>query len=171
MNKTRLEAFSDGVLAIIITIMVLEIKVPHEATMEALLHLLPVFVSYVLSFLFVAIYWVNHHHMLHTVRNVNTKILWANMGMLFSLSLIPFTTGWMGENFGTQLPIILYCINLMVCGVAAYILQIAITSGLPKEDKVFEIIRRNMKKTVISVFFYTAAIICAFFYPMVSLVL
>src|SRR5688572_1079277 len=98
MNKGRIEAFSDGVLAIIITIMVLELKVPHEASLHALAELLPVFTSYLLSFIFIGIYWGNHHHLFHTVHHVNSKIIWSNMGLLFCLSLIPFTTAWMGEN-------------------------------------------------------------------------
>src|SRR5205809_7340459 len=110
MNKTRLETFSDGVLAIIVTIMVLEIKVPHETTMAALLSLWPVFLSYLLSFTGICIYWGNHHHLLHTVHHVNSKIIWSNMHLLFWLSLIPFTTGWMGENHFEQLPVALYAI-------------------------------------------------------------
>src|SRR5690348_2803751 len=98
MNKTRLEAFSDGVLAIIITIMVLELKTPHEPTVHALLSLWNIFLSYLMSFIFIAIYWGNHHHLLHTVHHVNTKIIWANMGLLFTLSLVPFTTAFLGEN-------------------------------------------------------------------------
>ncbi|MES2558208.1 MAG: TMEM175 family protein [Bacteroidota bacterium] len=171
MNKTRIEAFSDGVLAIIITIMVLEIKIPHEVSLEALTKLLPVFSSYFLSFLFIGLYWANHHHVFHTVKKVNSKIIWANMGLLFSLSLIPFTTGWMGENHYAELPVALYCINLFVCGVAAYILQLAITHGLPEEDSVFVVIKSNMRKTVISVMMNIISIPCAFFYPMVSLFL
>ena len=98
MTKSRLEAFSDGVIAIIITIMVLELKVPEDTTLAALVGLAPVFISYVLSFVFVGIYWVNHHHTMHTVHHVTGAIMWSNMGLLFALSLIPFTTGWMGEH-------------------------------------------------------------------------
>src|ERR1700754_2437446 len=108
MNKTRLEAFSDGVLAIIITIMVLEIKVPHSPELKALLPLVPVFYSYVLSFLFVGIYWGNHHHLLHTVKHVSWKIIWSNLHLLFWLSLIPFATGWMGENHFAQNTVVVY---------------------------------------------------------------
>ena len=98
MGKGRLEAFSDGVIAIIITIMVLEMKVPHGANLDALAKVLPVFLSYVLSFVYIGIYWNNHHHMLHTVKHVSALVLWANLHMLFWLSLVPFATGWMGEN-------------------------------------------------------------------------
>ena len=171
MNKTRLEAFSDGVLAIIITIMVLEIKVPHEATMHALIELLPVFISYTLSFIFIAIYWANHHHLLHTVKRVNSSIIWSNMGLLFSLSLVPFSTGWMGENYSVALPVAVYCANLLMCGFAAYFLQIAITAQLPPDDKIFVIIKRNMKKTVFSVLLYIISIVSAFYYPLISLLL
>ena len=123
MHKTRLEAFSDGVLAIIITIMVLEIKVPHGAAFQDLLPLLPVFLSYVLSFIYIGIYWNNHHHMMHTVSKVNGGILWANLHLLFWLSLVPFVTGWMGENhFGPE-PLALYGFILLMAGVAYVMLQ------------------------------------------------
>jgi len=112
MGKTRLEAFSDGVIAIIITIMVLELKVPHGSDFESLLPLLPVFLSYVLSFVYLGIYWNNHHHMLHTVQHVSGGILWANLHLLFWLSLIPFVTGWMGENHFAALPTALYGVVL-----------------------------------------------------------
>ncbi len=171
MNKTRLEAFSDGVLAIIITIMVLEIKIPHEVNLEALIELFPIFTSYLMSFVFIGIYWVNHHHLFHVVKHVNGKILWANMALLFSLSLIPFSTGWMGENHYAELPVALYSLNLFVCGLAAYILQSTITAGLPEDDKIFAIIKSNMKKTVVSVLMNITAIFCAFFYPIISLLL
>src|SRR4051812_14077686 len=123
MTKSRLEAFSDGVIAIIITIMVLELKIPHGSTLNDLYALAPVFISYCLSFLFVGIYWGNHHHLLHTVHAVNSKIIWANMHLLFWLSLIPFATGWMGENHFAQLPVAIYGILLLLCGCAFYMLQ------------------------------------------------
>ena len=124
MNKSRLEAFSDGVLAIIITIMVLELKVPHEVSWAALQPLLPVFISYLLSFIYIGIYWGNHHHLLHTVHHVNSKIIWSNLGLLFFLSLIPFSTGWMGENHFDKLPVALYAVNLLLSGISYYVLQI-----------------------------------------------
>jgi uncharacterized membrane protein len=123
MNKTRLEAFSDGVIAIIITIMVLEIKVPHGEHLSDLLPLWPVFLSYVLSFANVGTYWVNHHHMLHATKHVNGPILWTNMNLLFWLSLMPFTTGWMGENHFAATPMALYALDLCLCGLSYLLLQ------------------------------------------------
>ncbi len=129
MGKTRLEAFSDGVLAIIITIMVLELKVPHEPSAAALLALLPVFLSYVLSFLYVGIYWNNHHHMLHTCKRVTGAILWANLNLLFWLSLLPFATGWMGENHFAAMPSALYGLVLLATAFAYWLLQQAIIAS------------------------------------------
>ena len=123
MNKTRLEAFSDGVLAIIITIMVLELRVPHETSLAALQPLWGVFLSYVLSFLYVGIYWNNHHHMLHTVHSVTGGILWANLHLLFWLSLVPFVTGWMGENHFASVPTAAYGVVLLMAGIAYWNLQ------------------------------------------------
>jgi uncharacterized membrane protein len=123
MGKTRLEAFSDGVLAIIITIMVLELKVPHDASLEALSQIVPVFLSYVLSFIYIGIYWNNHHHMLHAVRKVTGVILWANLHLLFWLSLVPFATGWMDENHHAAVPTALYGVILLMAAIAYYILQ------------------------------------------------
>ena len=123
MNKARLEAFSDGVIAIIITIMVLELKAPHGTDFSALLPLLPAFISYVVSFIYVGIYWNNHHHMLSTVKQVNGRILWANLHLLFWLSLIPFTTAWMGENQFTTLPLVRYGFVLLMAAIASFLLQ------------------------------------------------
>lgn len=123
MGKNRLEAFSDGVLAILITIMVLELKVPHEPTFAGLVPLMPVFLSYVLSFFYLGIYWNNHHHMLHTLKRVTGPILWANSHLLFWLSLIPFTTAWMGENHFASAPAVLYGAVLFMSAVAYYLLQ------------------------------------------------
>ena len=123
MGKTRLEAFSDGVIAIIITIMVLELKVPHGDGWADVAKLGPVFLSYVLSFVNVGIYWNNHHHMLHAVKRVSAGVLWANMHLLFWLSLMPFTTGWMGENHFTPLPVALYAFDLLMCALAYVALQ------------------------------------------------
>ena len=126
MEPSRLEAFSDGVIAIIITIMVLELKVPHNAELLALVPVLPVFLSYVLSFVYVGIYWNNHHHMFQLTESVNGSVLWANLHFLFWLSLLPFTTGWMGENHFERWPTILYGVNLLCCAVAYYLLQTSI---------------------------------------------
>jgi uncharacterized membrane protein len=123
MTKGRLEAFSDGVIAIIITIMVLEIKVPHGESLEALSPVLPVFLSYVLSFTYVGIYWNNHHHMLHTCTTVTGAMLWANLHLLFWLSLFPFATGWMGENHFAAVPTGLYGVVLLMAAIAYYVLQ------------------------------------------------
>jgi uncharacterized membrane protein len=123
MGKNRLEAFSDGVIAIIITIMVLELKVPHGTDLEALRPLIPVFFSYVLSFVYLGIYWNNHHHMLHTMQRVTGPILWANLNLLFWLSLVPFTTGWLGENHFANLPTALYGVVLLAAAISYFILQ------------------------------------------------
>jgi uncharacterized membrane protein len=129
LGKTRLEAFSDGVLAIIITIMVLEMKVPHDPSPAALVKLLPVFLSYVLSFVYVGIYWNNHHHLLHTCTRVTGSILWANLHLLFWLSLFPFATGWMGENHFAPLPTAIYGVVLLAAAMAYYVLQQAIIAA------------------------------------------
>ncbi len=129
MGKTRLEAFSDGVLAIIITIMVLELKVPHDPSVAALFGLLPVFLSYVLSFIYVGIYWNNHHHMLHLCSQVTGPILWANLHLLFWLSLLPFATGWMGENHFAALPSAFYGVVLLASAIAYYVLQQTIVAS------------------------------------------
>ncbi|MFY9607707.1 MAG: TMEM175 family protein [Blastocatellia bacterium] len=126
MHKGRLEAFSDGVIAILITIMVLELKVPHGTDLESLRPLLPVFLTYVLSFIFLGIYWNNHHHMLHAAERINGKTLWANLHLLFWLSLIPFVTGWMGENHFAPLPTAFYGVVLLLAAVAYEILQTTI---------------------------------------------
>jgi uncharacterized membrane protein len=126
MSKGRLEAFSDGVIAIIITIMVLELKVPHGTSLSALQPLLPVFLSYVLSFVYLGIYWNNHHHLLHAAQRVNGAILWTNLHLLFWLSLIPFATGWMGENHFAEAPTALYGFVLLMAAIAYWLLERAI---------------------------------------------
>ena len=126
MHKNRLEAFSDGVLAIIITIMVLEIKVPHGTSLDTLGPLLPVFLSYVLSFIYVGIYWNNHHHLLHAAKRVSGSVLWANLHLLFWLSLLPFASGWMGENHFAPIPSALYGVVLLMAGIAYWLLSQAI---------------------------------------------
>ena len=123
MGKGRLEAFSDGVIAVILTIMVLELKVPHGAELSALGPLVPVFLSYLLSFIYVGIYWNNHHHMLHAVQRVNGRVLWANLHLLFWLSLVPFVTGWANENHYAPVPVALYGFILLMAGVSYYILE------------------------------------------------
>ena len=145
MGKNRLEAFSDGVLAIIITIMVLEMKVPHDPTPAALVSLLPVFLSYVLSFVYVGIYWNNHHHMLHACTRVTGPILWANLHLLFWLSLFPFATGWMGENHFASLPSALYGVVLLAAAIAYYVLQQTIIAAQGPHSALRQAVGRDWK--------------------------
>ena len=167
MGKGRLEAFSDGVIAIIITIMVLELKVPHGAELSDLWTLGPVFVSYVLSFANVGIYWNNHHHLLHAVKHVSGGILWTNLHLLFWLSLFPFTTGWMGENHFATWPVIIYGINLMLAGVAYTVLVRTIIAAHGKESDIAKAIGSDFKGLV-SIAAYVTAIIVAFINPWIS---
>jgi uncharacterized membrane protein len=171
MTKTRLEAFSDGVLAIIITIMVLELKIPHGDALSDLQPLVNVFISYAMSFVFIGIYWGNHHHLLHTVHNVNSKIIWANTHLLFWLSIIPFTTGWMGENHFGKMPVAVYGVNLLLCGIAFFILQKVIMSHYTHNTKLIEALKKQEKKGILSTWMYLFSIVCAFFYPFISAVL
>jgi uncharacterized membrane protein len=145
MNKTRLEAFSDGVIAIIITIMVLELKVPHGVEWADLAHLAPVFLSYVLSFVYVGIYWNNHHHMLHAVKRVNGGLLWANLHLLFWLSLIPFATAWMGENHFAALPVAVYSFDLLMCAAAYTLLQLRIIRSHSDDALLARAVGRDVK--------------------------
>ena len=161
MNKTRLEAFSDGVIAILITIMVLELKIPHGADLEALRPLVPTFLSYVLSFVYLGIYWNNHHHMFQAVRKINGKILWANLHLLFWLSLVPFSTGWMGENHFEPLPTAIYGINLLASAIAFTILQKKLIAEHEANHKL-EVAVGNDFKGKISLACYVAAIGLAF---------
>jgi len=167
MGKGRIEAFSDGVIAIIITIMVLEMKVPHGADFNALKPLLPVFLSYVLSFVNVAIYWNNHHHLMHMVQHVNGKMMWANINLLFWLSLMPFATGWMGGNDFASIPVALFGFVLMMSGVAYYILAHSIIHLHGKQSKIAEAIGGD-SKGIISVAAYFIAIPLAFISPWIS---
>jgi len=161
MGKGRLEAFSDGVIAIIITIMVLEMKVPHGASFADLRPLLPVFLSYVLSFTFIGIYWNNHHHLLHTANRVSGPILWANLLLLFWLSLIPFTTAWMGENHFGAAPMALYGVVLLLAGAAFYLLQRAIIGAHGRDSRLARAIGRDYKGKI-SLVAYLVAIPLAF---------
>jgi uncharacterized membrane protein len=145
MNKERLTAFSDGVIAIIITIMVLELKVPQGPTWQALAGLLPIFLSYVLSFVFVAIYWNNHHHLLHACRRVTGGILWANTHLLFWLSLIPFTTGWMGQNQFAELPVALYGVSMLMPALAYFVLQGRIVRANGPDHRLADALGRDIK--------------------------
>jgi uncharacterized membrane protein len=161
MNSGRLEAFSDGVIAIIITIMVLELKVPHGATADALLPLIPAFLSYVLSFIYVGIYWNNHHHLLHTCERVNGAILWANLHLLFWLSLFPITTAWIGENHLAAQPSALYGVVLLMAAVAYWLLQTAII-GSQGPDSVLKKAVRGDWKGKVSPVLYLLGIVAAF---------
>lgn len=167
MGRNRLEAFSDGVLAIIITIMVLELKVPHGSDLEALYPLLPIFLTYVLSFVYLAIYWNNHHHMLHTTQQVTGSILWANMHLLFWLSLFPFVTGWMGENHFTSAPMALYGLVLLMAAIAYFILQHTIMASQGKNSILAKAVARDLKGKI-SPILYAIAIPAAFYKPWLS---
>jgi uncharacterized membrane protein len=161
MGKNRLEAFSDGVLAIVLTIMVLELKVPHGDAWDSLEKLLPTFCSYVLSFVYVAIYWNNHHHMLHTVTRVNGAMLWANMVLLFWLSLVPFVTGWMGENHFASRPVAAYGVVLLMAGAAYYALSQIIIRHHGKDSLLAAAVGSDLKGKV-SVGLYVVAIGASF---------
>lgn len=170
MNKGRLEAFSDGVIAILITIMVLELKIPHGADWGALRPLLPVFLTYILSFVFLGIYWNNHHHMLHATKQINGKILWANLHLLFWLSLVPFVTGWMGENHFAPLPTAIYGVVLLLAAIAYTILQNLIVRQAGANDKLAAAVGKDVKGKL-SLVFYLLAIPLAFVNQWISDVL
>ena len=161
MGRARLEAFSDGVIAILITIMVLELKVPHGADWQTLRPLTPVFLTYVLSFVFLGIYWNNHHHMLHTVQRIDGRILWANLHLLFWLSLVPFVTGWMGENHFAPVPTAVYGAVMLLSGAAYTILQAAIVAAHGPESTLAGAVGSDMKGKV-SLGLYALAIPLAF---------
>jgi len=163
MSKTRLEMFSDGVIAIIITIMVLELKVPHEATWDALLKLWPVFISYIVSFTMLGIYWGNHHHLIHTIKEVRGSILWANLHLLFWLSLIPFATAWMGENHFEKKTVAVYALLANICGVAYYILLMVMKACNRNNEALLELLRKQSKKGSTSCIIYTIAMIAALY--------
>ncbi|HPE55450.1 MAG TPA: TMEM175 family protein [Bacteroidales bacterium] len=177
MNKTRLEAFSDAVLAIIITIMVLELKVPHGSTLSALEPLVPVILSYIMSFVFLAIYWNNHHHLLHTIKKVNGRILWANFHLLFWLSLVPFVTGWMGENHFAPATMALYGFILLMSAIGYYILVLTILKSHGKDSLLARAIGKDLKGKI-SVVLYILGIagtlinswIAAAFYVAVAII-
>ncbi|AUO00161.1 DUF1211 domain-containing protein [Bacteriovorax stolpii] len=170
MHKGRLEAFSDGVLAIIITIMVLELKPPHEATWEGLCSLAYVFLSYILSFIYVGIYWNNHHHLFQIVKHVKGPVLWANTHLLFWLSLIPFTTAWMDEHHFAAIPVAVYGFILFMCGAAYGILVKILTNTHEKDSTLARAVGKDWKGKV-SVLIYAVAIASAFIHPAISLTL
>ena len=164
MNKNRLEAFSDGVIAIIITIMVLEMKVPHGDTLASLQPLIPVFISYVLSFVNVAIYWNNHHHMLHAAKKVNGTVLWANIHLLFWLSLFPFVAGWMGENHFSEWPVVMYGVVSTMAGVAYYFLARSLAK-LHGKDSTIAIALGKDWKGILSIVIDVIGIALTFIHP------
>lgn len=170
MTRQRLEAFSDAVIAIIMTIMVLEMKVPHGTDWESVRPLVPIFLSYVLSFAFLGIYWTNHHHMLHTTDRVNGAILWANLHLLFWLSLIPFVTGWMGENHAAALPTASYGAVLLLSAISYTILQVTIIRLHGRDSRLQQAVGRDWKGKA-SIIFYAAAIPLAFVSPWIAIAL
>jgi len=161
MAKNRLEGFSDGVLAVIITIMVLELKVPHGADLDALRPLLPVFLSYVLSFVFIGIYWSNHHHLMHAAARVSGAVLWANLHILFWLALVPFTTAWMGENGFAALPVAIYGAVQLMAGFAFFVLTRSLIAANGRESTVSQALGRDLKGRV-SLFLYAIGVLLAF---------
>jgi uncharacterized membrane protein len=163
MEKTRLEAFSDGVIAIIITIMVLEMKAPEGADWVTIKPMVPKFLSYVLSFLFVAIYWVNHHHLLHTVKRVTASIMWANVNLLFWLSLVPFATAWMGENHFERVTVAVYAVLALFCGLSYSILNRNIARHYSEATRSKLALKKNTWKTIAAITLYSAAIPIALF--------
>jgi uncharacterized membrane protein len=167
MDKNRIEAFSDGVIAIIITIMVLELKVPHGEDFAALKPLLPVFLSYLLSFIYVGIYWNNHHHLLKAVHKVNGAMMWANLHLLFWLSLFPFVTAWMGENHFKGAPTVIYGAVMLMAGIAYNILQSLIVADLGRDSKLAHAIGRDYKGKL-SPLLYATAMVAAFYRPWIS---
>jgi TMEM175 potassium channel family protein len=167
MTKGRLEAFSDGVVAILITIMVLELKVPHGDDWHALRQIGPAFCTYVLSFVFLGIYWNNHHHLLHATLRVNGKILWANLHLLFWLSLVPVVTGWMGETHLAPVPTAIYGAVLLFAGLAYWILQNSIIAHQGRDSKLAEAVGRDTK-AIASLVLYTSTVPLAFFRPWMS---
>ena len=167
MGKSRFEAFSDGVLAIIITIMVLELKVPHDESIDALTPLIPVFLSYVLSFVYVGIYWNNHHHMLHTCHNVTGPMLWANLHLLFWLSLFPFVTGWMGENHFAPIPSAVYGVVLFMAAIAYWLLQQIITASQGRDSLLKKAVGNDLKGKLSPVI-YLIAIAAAYWSQWIS---
>lgn len=168
MTKSRLEAFSDGVIAIIITIMVLELKVPHDASWHALEQLWPVIISYIASFINLGIYWSNHHHLLHTIKEVKGGIMWANLHLLFWLSLLPFATAWMGENYFERNTVITYAVLADFCGYAYYILLIAIKKANSGNAELLKVLYAQSKKGMLSNILNTLAIPAAFIHPAIS---
>lgn len=168
MKTNRLEAFSDGVIAIIITIMVLEMKAPIGADFDSLRPLSSKFLSYIISFIYIGIYWNNHHHMFQAIETVNGKILWANLTLLFTLSLIPFTSAWMGEKNFASNPVALYGLNLLLCAVSFILLEKSAIRHEGKDSNIAQALE-NKTKEVISFVVYFLSLVLAFYYPIISI--
>lgn len=168
MNKTRLEAFSDGVMAIIITIMVLELKAPHGTDWASIKPLLPVLLSYVMSFLFVGVYWGNHHHLLHVAKEFTSGIMLANLNLLFWLSLVPFATGWMGETHFDTTSVAVYAVLLNICGLSYALLQKIIQSCHTNNSELQMLLKHQNKKVITSVALYGSAVPLAWLHPYIS---
>ncbi|OMP30046.1 TMEM175 family protein [Mangrovimonas sp. DI 80] len=168
MTTNRLEAFSDGVLAIVITIMVLEMQVPEGSSWEALKPVLPKFMSYVLSFIYLGVYWNNHHHLFQAMEKVNGSVLWSNLFLLFSLSLVPFTTGWMGENHFDTYPVALYGMNLLLAAIAFLVLEKAAIKFEGKTSKIGKALSGN-KKEYASLALYLVGVVASFFIPVIGI--
>jgi uncharacterized membrane protein len=167
MHKGRLEAFSDGVIAIIITIMVLEIKVPHETTLDALLKLGPVFLSYVISFIYVGIYWNNHHHLLQSIKKVDGRVLWSNLFLLFWLSLLPFASGYMGENHFAEITVTLYGLVLLGCALGYYVLTLSFLRNHDNASVIHKAVGNKLKERL-SLGAYILGLIVSFWYPLIA---
>ncbi|MCW3070188.1 MAG: hypothetical protein JWO44_78 [Bacteroidetes bacterium] len=168
MTKTRLEAFSDGVIAIIITIMVLQLKIPHSTSWVDIKPLFPVLTCYLMSFIMIGIYWGNHHHLIHAVEQVNSKMLWANMHLLFWLSLVPFATEWMGETNFDRIAVAVYAVLLDMCGIAYFILLKMIMKTHSHDPALYGPLKKQGKKGMLSALLYTLAIPAAFIHPLIS---
>jgi uncharacterized membrane protein len=171
LTSARLEAFSDGVIAIILTIMVLELKVPATAEPRALAHAWPLLLSYVLSFFYVSVYWINHHHLFHRVRHVDLPILWSNVALLFFLSLIPFSTEWVESTRLSSFPTAIYAGSLMICGGAYFVLDVAIGRQNMTEAELAVVRRAAHSKNAIAILIYAVAIPVAFYWPIASMAL
>lgn len=167
MTTNRLEAFTDGVMAIIITIMVLGLSVPEGISLAALKPLIPRFISYVISFIYVGIYWNNHHHLFQAIEKVNGEMLWANLALLFSLTIVPFTTAWMGENHFAEIPVVFYGVNLLLCAITFAILVKIAVRNEGHDSKIGKAIK-NAKKEYLSIVLYLIGIVLAFFIPLLS---
>lgn len=170
MNPSRLEAFSDGVLAILITIMVLELPIPHEASFSALFHILPKFLAYLLSFAFIGIYWNNHHHLLKVAKHIDARIMWSNLHLLFWISLIPFATAWLGDHYQSTWPTAFYGIITLCCAFAYTLLQMSIVSHQHDSGELKKKLGNDLKGKI-SVLSYAMGILFAFFLPWVSTLL